>query len=42
MDQLVMNKADSARRFNETKTLIDRTLPLIQYGKGCMLKIFCF
>ncbi len=29
-----MNQSDSARRFNEIKTLIDRTLPLVETGKG--------
>jgi len=29
-----MNQADSARRFNEIKTLLDRTLPLVEGGKG--------
>lgn len=33
-----MNQADNARRFNEMKTLIDRTLPLVEQGKGARLQ----
>lgn len=38
-EHLVMNHADNARHFNETKQLIDRTLPLVHYGKGRMLNL---
>jgi hypothetical protein len=33
-----MNQADNVRRFNEIKTLIDRTLPLVEEGKGARLQ----
>ena len=38
VDHLVMNQSENARRYNETKQLIDRTLPLVNYGKGRMLR----
>jgi hypothetical protein len=36
VNNLVSNQADNVLHYNETKTLIDRTLPLIEHGKGCM------
>ena len=30
-----MNQSETARKYTEIKTLIDRTLPLIEHGKGC-------
>lgn len=35
IDGLVMNQSDKAQQYNEIKTLIDRTLPLVEHGKGC-------
>ncbi len=35
VNNLVMSQSDSARRNLEIKTLIDRTLPLVEHGKGC-------
>ena len=35
LDDLVMNQSDSARRYMEIKSLLDRTLPLVEQGKGC-------
>jgi hypothetical protein len=32
-----MNQSDKARLNHEVKTLIDRTLPLVDYGKGSMV-----
>lgn len=32
-----MNQSDSSRRFNEIKSLLDRTLPLVEHGKGYRL-----
>lgn len=37
-----MNQADNARRYNEIKTLIDRTLPLVEHGKGCTVIDFIY
>ena len=34
-----MNQSDTAQKYSEIKTLIDRTLPLIEHGKGCELKV---
>ena len=39
-DHLVMNQSENARRYNETKQLIDRTLPLVNHGKGRMLRFY--
>lgn len=30
-----MNQADDARANMEIKTLLDRTIPLVENGKGC-------
>ena len=35
INNLVMNQSETARKYTEIKTLIDRTLPLIEHGKGC-------
>ncbi|RNA42556.1 MYCBP-associated -like isoform X4 [Brachionus plicatilis] len=37
IDGLVMNQSDKAQQYNEIKTLIDRTLPLVEHGKGYRL-----
>ena len=34
-DQLIMNQADSYRQTQEQRYLIDRTIPVMDYGKGC-------
>ena len=34
-DQLVMNQADSYRQTQEQRYIIDRTIPTMDYGKGC-------
>ena len=34
-DQLVMNQADSYRQTQELRYIIDRTIPTMDYGKGC-------
>ena len=39
-EHLVMNQADSYRKTQELRYLIDRTIPTVDYGKGCMWKIF--
>ncbi|CAF0968273.1 unnamed protein product [Brachionus calyciflorus] len=37
IDGLVMNQSDKAQQYNEIKTLLDRTLPLVEHGKGYRL-----
>jgi hypothetical protein len=32
---LVMNRVDGYRKIQEERYLIDRTIPLVDYGKGC-------
>ena len=34
-EQLVMNQADSYRNTQELRYLVDRTIPCMDYGKGC-------
>ena len=34
-EHLVMNQADSYRKTQELRYLIDRTIPTVDYGKGC-------
>ena len=37
-EDLVMNQADSYRGTQEERYLIDRTIPFVDYGKGCELQ----
>lgn len=37
-EDLVMNQADHYRKMQEDRYLIDRTIPAMDYGKGCELK----
>ena len=34
-EHLVMNQADSYRKTQELRYIIDRTIPTSDYGKGC-------
>ena len=34
-EQLVMNQSDTYRQTQELRYLIDRTIPSMDYGKGC-------
>ena len=36
INSLVENQSDNYLHYMETKRLIDRTLPLVEDGKGCM------
>ena len=37
---LVMNKADDYRQTQEQRYLIERSIPALDYGKGCKLLLF--
>jgi len=45
VDSLAMNQGDAMRKTNELRNLIDRTIPFVDYGKGCQfefhLNIYC-
>ena len=40
-EHLVMNQSDNYRQTQEQRYLIDRTIPTVDYGKGCKCNWVC-
>lgn len=38
-EDLAMNAADNYRKIQEERYILDRTIPLTDYGKGCKILI---